>query len=814
MAENNEFESEKILYKPIESEMKDSYLSYSMSVIAGRALPDVRDGLKPVQRRILYAMYQLGLYPNKPFKKSATVVGQVIANFHPHGDSSIYFALVRLAQPFSLRYPLVLGQGNFGSVDGDAPAAMRYTEAKLSKAGLLMLSDIDKNTVDFQPNFDDSTKEPKVLPSKIPNLLLNGTSGIAVGLATNIPPHNAEEVIEGIKAYIKDKNIDVKTLMNYIKGPDFPTGGEIVNSQILLDAYTTGRAQLRVRGKWHYEEHNNRKWLVITEIPFQVNKSDLIKEIAEAAKNENLQGLYDLRDESDKEGMRIVLELKKETNTELLEAQLLKYTRLETTFGMMLTALDKGQPKTFSLKGLIEKYTAHRFEVTVRRIKYELKKAEERYHILEGLIIALNNVDEVIQDIKSSESSSKAKELLMKKYSLTEVQANAILELKLQKLAALETKQIKEEHSQLEKIIREYKEILSSEEKIYDIIIKELDEVKEILKGQRLTDLTTKVTGSFDEEKLIEEETVAVTITNKGYVKRIPLEEYRIQNRGGKGLTGTKTREEDFVEKIIIANTHDYLLLFSDKGKVYWLKTYKIPEGSRTALGRPIINLVNLEKEEKITAIIPVRKFSEENYLFFITKKGIVKRTPLNAFSNVRVTGIKAINLEENNDELIDVKLTDGNDYILLGTALGKSIYFKETDVRAMGRTAYGVRGIKLQQNDYVVGAAQKSEGTDVLTIKENGYGKKTLFEQYRVQNRGGSGVINIKTEGKKVVGVKAVTDDKGIIVITQKGIIIRTLVKNISRFGRASKGVRIIRLKEDDKVVSFSVVEQEEAEE
>ncbi len=812
--ESNEFESEKILYKPIENEMKESYLSYSMSVIAGRALPDVRDGLKPVQRRILYAMYQLGLYPNKPFKKSATVVGQVIANFHPHGDSSIYFALVRLAQPFSLRYPLILGQGNFGSVDGDAPAAMRYTEAKLSKAGMLMLSDIDKNTVDFIPNFDDSTKEPKVLPSKIPNLILNGTSGIAVGLATNIPPHNVEEVVEGIKAYIKNKNISVEELMNYIKGPDFPTGGEIVNSQVLLEGYKTGRAQLRVRGKWHYEEHNNRKWLVITEIPFQINKSDLIKEIAEAAKNENLIGLHDLRDESDKEGMRIVLELKKETNLELLEAQLLKYTRLETTFGMMLTAIDRGQPKTFSLKGLIEKFVEHRYEVTVRRINYDLKKAEERHHILEGLIIALNNVDEVIQDIKSSESSSKAKELLIKKYSLSEIQANAILELKLQKLAALETKQIKEEHSQLEKTIKEYKDILSSDEKLYGIIIEELDEVKETLKGSRLTSLSTKVLSSnFDEEKLIEEETVAITITNKGYVKRISLEEYRVQNRGGTGLTGTKTREEDFVEKIIISSTHDYLLLFSDKGKVYWLKAYKMPEGSRTALGRPIVNLVNLEKEEKITTIIPVKEFSQEKFLFFITKKGIVKRTPLNAFSNVRVTGIKAINLEENNDELIEVKLTDGNDYILLGTALGKSIYFKETDVRAMGRTAYGVRGIRLQEEDYVVGAAQKSEGTDVLTIKENGYGKKTPFEMYRIQNRGGSGVINIKTEGKKVVGVKAVSDDKNVIVITQKGIIIRTLAKNISRFGRASKGVRIIRLKEDDKVVSFSVVNEEKEE-
>ncbi len=810
--ESNEFESEKILYKPIEDEMKESYLNYSMSVIAGRALPDVRDGLKPVQRRILYSMYQLGLYPNKPFKKSATVVGQVIANFHPHGDSSIYFALVRLAQPFSLRYPLILGQGNFGSVDGDAPAAMRYTEAKLSKAGMLMLVDIDKNTVDFTPNFDDSTREPKVLPSKIPNLILNGTSGIAVGLATNIPPHNVEEVVEGIKAYIKNKNIGVEELMNFIRGPDFPTGGEIVNSQVLLEGYKTGRAQLRVRGKWHYEEHNNRKWLVITEIPFQVNKSDLIKEIAEAAKNENLIGLYDLRDESDKEGMRIVLELKKETNIELLEAQLLKYTRLETTFGMMLTAIDKGQPKTFSLKGLIEKFVEHRYEVTVRKINFELKKAEEKYHVLEGLIIALNNVDEVINDIKTSESSSKAKELLIQKYSLSEIQANAILELKLQKLAALETKQIKEEHLQLEKTIREYKEILSSEEKLYDIIIKELDEVKETLKGKRLTSFSNKVLSSnFDEEKLIEEETVVITITNKGYVKRISLEEYRVQNRGGTGLTGTKTRDEDFVEKIIISSTHDYLLLFSDKGKVYWLKAYKIPEGSRTALGRPIVNLVSLDKEEKITAIIPVKEFSEEKYLFFITKKGIVKRTSLNAFSNVRVTGIKAINLEENDDELIEVKLTSGEDFILLGTALGKSIYFKETDVRVMGRTAYGVRGIRLQKDDYVVGAAQKSEGTDVLTIKEDGYGKKTLFEHYRIQNRGGSGVINIKTEGKKVVGVKAVSDDKNIIVITYKGIIIRTLAKNISRFGRASKGVRIIRLKEDDRVVSFSVVENEE---
>ena len=800
---------DKIMPRSIETEMKKAYLDYSMSVIVGRALPDARDGLKPVHRRVLYTMLEIGLLPNRPFKKSATIVGNTMAKYHPHGDSSIYDALVRMAQDFSMRYPLVTGQGNFGSVDGDSAAAMRYTEAKLSKAGALLLEDIEKDTVDFAETFDGSSKEPIVLPSKIPNLLINGSSGIAVGMATNIPPHNAAETIKAIKAQIENPEITIPELMEIMPGPDFPTGAEIVNAGALLEGYTNGRASLRVRSVWHYEEHNGRKWLVFTQIPFQVNKSNLVEEIAEAAKAELVTGIHDLRDESDKDGTRIVLELKKDVQTEILEMQLLKHTRLETTFGMMLLAIDKGQPKTFSLKELIQCFIDHRFEVVTRRIKFELKKAQDRLHILEGLIIALDDIDNVIADIKASESSQKAHGVLMQKYSLSERQAQSILEMRLQKLAALETREIKNEAAQLEEDIKEYNAILSDSKRIFQIIELELDESLKEVSSTRITEFSNKVSYNIDEEQLIEEQTMVVTITHKGYIKRIPLDEYRVQKRGGRGLSGAGRREDDTVEKVIVASTHDYMLFFSDKGQIYWLKIWKIPQGSRTSLGRPLVNLIDIEQDEKITAHINVREFEEGKYLLFVTKKGIVKRTPLSAFGNVRVTGIRAITLED--DNLVEVKLTDGNDKVVIGTRKGASITFDENDVRSMGRTAYGVRGIRLSEGDIVVGAALQSEGTTILTIKADGLGKRTLHEDYRVQSRGGKGVINIKTSGSPVIGIKAVNDDNGLLVITKNGLLIRTLVDKISTVGRATKGVRIIRLQENDKAQSVSIVPNEE---
>ena len=811
--ENNDIPiADSVTPRSIEGEMKRAYLSYSMSVIAGRALPDARDGLKPVQRRILYTMLELGLLPNRPFKKSATIVGNVMAKYHPHGDSSIYEALVRLAQSFSMRYPLINGQGNFGSVDGDSAAAMRYTEAKLTQAGLLLLQDIDKDTVDFMDNFDGSAKEPMVLPSMIPNLLINGTSGIAVGMATNIPPHNAIEVIEAIKAKIDNPDITLSEIMGYIKGPDFPTGAEIVNSAALQQGYTAGRTQIRIRSRWHYEEHSNRKWLVVTEIPYQVNKSSLIEEIAEGVKNEMILGVHDLRDESDKEGTRVVIELKKDVNTELLENQLLKYTRLETSFSMMLTALEGTQPKTFSLPELLQSFIDHRFEVVTRRTNYELAKAEERQHILEGLIVALNDIDNVIAKIKKSKNAAEAKAELISSYDLSDRQVAAILDMRLQKLSALESQQIRDEHEALSVQIQDYKKILSDPNEIFKIIKDELEGTKQHLKGDRKTVMSDKVVADIDEEKLIEEHTAVVTITKKGYAKRISLDEYRVQNRGGRGLTGAGTRDGDFVEDVFVCSSHDYLLLFSDRGQLYWLKVYKIPEGSRTSLGRPLVNMVSLGSEERITATIAVKGFDENRFLFFVTRKGTVKRTPLNAFSNIRVTGVRAITID--GDELVDVKLTDGKDKILLGTAKGKSIRFDENDVRAMGRTAYGVRGIRLAEGYYVVGAAQESEGKDVLTIKQNGLGKRTSFEKYRLQNRGGSGIINIKTRGSPVIGVRAVNNDSGIIVITKQGIIIRTRATSISQVGRAATGVRVIRVGKEDYAVSFSVVPPEEIDE
>lgn len=812
MSEGNETpvsDEKGISNRAIETEMKRAYLDYSMSVIAGRALPDVRDGLKPVQRRILYAMQDEGLRSNRRHSKSAGVVGEVIKKYHPHGDSAIYDAMVRLAQPWNLRYPLVDGQGNFGSIDGDSAAAYRYTEARMTKVAEAILEDIDKETVDLIDNFDASTKEPVVLPSKIPNLIINGTAGIAVGMATNMPPHNGIETIDAVQAFIDHPDITTGELMEHLPGPDFPTGGEIVNQAVIRTGYETGRAQLRVRGRWHYEEHANRQWLVITEIPYQLTKSGLIEEIAEGVKTERIDGVHDLRDESDKEGMRVVIELKRDVVTELVENQLLKHTRLETTYGMNLVAIDHGQPKTFGLRELISTFVDHRFEVVTRRTQYELRKAQERSHVLEGLIVALDRIDEVIEDIKASQNAASAKRVLGEKYELSEIQAQAILEMRLQKLSALETQEIRDEHLELQERIARYTKILADPKEVYAIVRQELEDARQVLKGDRLTELTQKVSTDIDQEDLIAEEQVVVTVTNRGYIKRIPLSEYRVQNRGGRGLTAAKTGEDDFVARTIVCSTHTWLLLFSSTGQLYWMRVWKIPEGSRTSRGRPLVNLVELAEGETITTYLTTDDFAEGKYLFFVTKSGQVKRTPLTAFSNVRVTGIRAITL--NGDELVDVKLTDGTDRILIGTAKGKSILFEETDVRAMGRTAYGVRGIKLDDKDYVVGAAQRSEGAYVLTIKSDGLGKRTPFEEYRLQGRGGSGVINIKNGTADVIGVKAASDENGLIVVTRRGVLIRTRVEPIRIIGRATKGVRIIRPDEGDAARFFSVVPGEE---
>jgi DNA gyrase subunit A len=800
-----------ITTRAIESEMKRAYLDYSMSVIAGRALPDVRDGLKPVQRRILYAMNGEGLRSNRRHSKSAGVVGEVIKKYHPHGDSAIYDAMVRLAQWWNLRYPLVDGQGNFGSIDGDSAAAYRYTEARMTRVAEALLEDIDKETVAFVDNFDGSTLEPTVLPAKLPNLLLNGTAGIAVGMATNIPPHNGSETINAVIAFIENPDITIEELMHHLPGPDFPTGGEIVNSTVIRTGYETGRAQLRVRGVWHTEEHSGRMWIVITQIPYQLSKSGLIEEIAEGVRAERIEGIHDLRDESDKDGMRLVIELKRDITLELVENQLLKHTRLETTYGMNLVAIDKGQPKTFSLVELIRTFIDHRFEVVTKRTEHELRKAQERSHVLEGLIIALDRIDEVIEDIKASASAAEARTMLETKYALSEIQAQAILEMRLQKLSALETQQIKEEHHELALRIERYRAILADPKEVFAIIKNELEEARSIIGTERLTELSQKVSIDIDEENLIAEEQVVVTVTNKGYIKRMPLSEYRIQRRGGRGLTAARAVDDDFVSRTIVCSTHTWLLLFSSTGQLYWMRVWKIPEGSRTSKGRPLVNLVTLAPDETITTYLTTDDFAEGTYLFFVTKAGQVKRTPLSAFSNVRVTGIRAITL--NGDELVNVTLTDGKDRILIGTAKGKSIMFDETDVRAMGRTAYGVRGIRLSPGDSVVGVAKRSDGPHVLTIKSDGLGKRTPFEDYRLQSRGGSGVINIKNGTTRVIGVAAAGDDHGLIVITEKGVLIRTRVAPISLIGRSTKGVRIIRPDEGDSAQSFTVVPADELE-
>jgi len=800
-------ETTRIKKQPIEQEMKSSYLDYSMSVIVGRALPDVRDGLKPVHRRILYAMQQIGLTHGAKFKKSAAVVGDVIAKYHPHGDAAVYDAMVRMAQEWSLRYPLVKGQGNFGSIDGDSPAAYRYTEAKLAKIADEMLGDINKETVDFQDNFDGSYKEPIVLPANIPNLLVNGSTGIAVGMATNIPPHNLKEIANAIIHLIKNPNAENDVLFQFVQGPDFPTGGIICGRSGIWNAYKTGKGRLVVRARTQIEEKNDRQRIIITEIPYMVNKSMLLESIADLVNEKVVEGISDIRDESDRKGMSIVIELKRGEDPNVVLNQLYKHSQLQETFGVIMLALDGKQPKVMILKEILAHYIAHRKIVVVRRTRFDLQRAEERAHIVEGLRVALMNVDQIVKGIKASNTVEAAREFLMKNYKLSEIQAQAILDMKLQKLTSLETEKIQEEYKELLKTIDNLHSILASDEKVLNIIQKEVEELRDNYLDERRTTISDEE-EDVDIEDLIPEEDVVVTMTNSGYVKRLPIEEYRTQHRGGVGVKGAEKKEEDIVESLFITSTHNYLLCFSTKGRIYWLKVYQIPEASKYSKGKAIVNLLNLKGDEKITVVIPIKQFDDRHFLMMATKKGVVKKTPLNAYSHPRKGGIIGIQLREN-DELVTVRLTPGTLKFILGTKKGHAIRFEETDVRSMGRSATGVRGIRLMKGDEVVGMEVALEHGSLLTITENGYGKRSPIKEYRLIGRGGKGVINIKTTERNgnVVGIKTVKDDDEVMILSKNGIVIRIPVKDISDIGRNTQGVRIMRLKEDDKVSTIDRV-------
>jgi DNA gyrase subunit A len=795
--------AENIIPTVVEEEIKRSYLDYSMSVIVGRALPDVRDGLKPVHRRVLFAMNELGMFSNKPFKKSARIVGEVIGKYHPHGDTAAYDTLVRMAQDFSLRYPLIQGQGNFGSIDGDSAAAMRYTEARLSKISEEILEDIKKETVDFQPNFDGELKEPVVLPCKIPNLLVNGSSGIAVGMATNIPPHNMGEVIDGTINLIDDPEAGPEKLMQHIRGPDFPTGGTILGVSGIMSAYTTGRGKVKIRAKTGFEEVRNRNSIIVSEIPYQVNKALLIENIADLVRSKHITGIHDIRDESDREGMRIVIEMKADATPEIVLNQLYKHTRLESTFGIIFLGLVNNEPKLLNLKEILQCFISHRQEVVKRRTTFDLKKAEERAHILEGLITALNDIDNVVQKIKKSKDVDTARSILVSDYSLTEIQAKAILDMRLQKLASLEQEKIKDEHKSLIELIAELKSILESEQKVLDIIKQELNEMKEKYADERRTEISTDVEEEISVEDLIEEEDMVVTITHAGYIKRLPVDTYRKQSRGGKGVIAASTKDEDFVEHLFIASTHSNILFFTNKGQVHWLKVYDMPLGSRQAKGKAIVNMIRLGKDEHIKAFVPVREFDDQHYLVFCTKSGTIKKTSLESFSRPRRGGIKAININKG-DELIDVVMTDGTMNIMIATRNGMAVRFSEHDARPMGRSAAGVRGVTLKDKDAVIGMVIAEDEKTLLTVTENGYGKRTPVPEYRLIKRGGVGVKNIVCSERngKAVAIRNVTDDDELMLISQKGIIIRTPVKQISVIGRATQGVRIMNLTQGDRLV------------
>ena len=804
----------KIIERDIEDEMKTAYIDYAMSVIVSRALPDVRDGLKPVHRRILYTMYEDGLTSDKPYRKSATTVGDVLGRYHPHGDSSVYDAMVRMAQTFSLRYPLIDGHGNFGSIDGDGAAAYRYTEARMSKIAEIMLTDIEKNTVDFMPNFDDRLQEPTVLPAKIPALLVNGSSGIAVGMATNIPPHNLTEVINGIIKIIDDDNVTDEQLMQIIKGPDFPTGGMILGREAIKQAYTTGKGKITVRAEAEIEEMSNGKQkIIVTSLPYQVNKAKLIENIANLVKEKRIEGRSELRDESDRENaVRIHIGLKKDANARVVLNQLYKNTQMQDTFGVIMLALVDGQPRILTLRQCLDYYIDHRKGVILRRTQFELDKALARAHILEGLKIALDNIDEVINIIRSSYDD--AKERLMERFGLSDIQAQAILDMRLKTLSGLQREKIEEEYNELMKLIAHLREILGSEKLVFEIIKEELTEVKEKYGDERLTKIVA-AEGEFNEEDLIKEEQMVVALTHFGYIKRMPIDTYRSQKRGGKGISGISTREEDFVKQIFTTSTHDTVLFFSNKGKLYRLRGYEIPEAGRTAKGTAIVNLLSLDAGEKISAVIPISDFEDSKYLLMATKNGLIKKTPLQEYNSSRKTGLLAITLKDD-DELIDVRLTDGQDNVVLVTEKGLCITFDEKDVRPVGRSAQGVLGIRLDEDDTVIGMESilsNNKGVTLLAITENGFGKRTELDEYRVQNRGGRGVITYKITPKtgNIVGIRMAKEDDDVMLITNSGTIIRINVKDVSILGRATQGVTLMRTNENEKVVSIETVEPEE---
>ncbi|MEC5269100.1 DNA gyrase subunit A [Heyndrickxia coagulans] len=796
-------------------EMRTSFLDYAMSVIVSRAIPDVRDGLKPVHRRILYAMNDLGMTPDKAYKKSARIVGEVIGKYHPHGDSAVYETMVRMAQDFSYRYMLVDGHGNFGSVDGDPAAAMRYTEARMSKISLELLRDINKDTIDFQDNYDGSEKEPAVLPSRFPNLLVNGSSGIAVGMATNIPPHQLGEVIDAILALSKDPDITIQELMEYIPGPDFPTAGLIVGRSGIRRAYETGRGSITLRARVEIEQRSNGKEsIIVTELPYQVNKAKLIERIAELVHEKRIDGITDLRDESDRNGMRMVIEVRRDANANVILNNLYKHTAMQTTFGINLLALVAGQPKVLNLKQALKFYLDHQEEVIRRRTAFELKKAEARAHILEGLRIALDHIDAIIQLIRSSQTTDIARTGLMEQFSLSEKQAQAILDMRLQRLTGLEREKIEEEYQGLIQLIAELKAVLADEEKVLEIIREELLEIKERFNDERRTEIIAASVDQIEDEDLIPQESIAITLTHNGYIKRLPISTYRSQKRGGRGVQGMGTNEDDFVEHLLTTSTHDTILFFTNKGKVYKKKGYEIPEYGRTAKGIPIVNLLEIDRDEWINTMIRVEDFVEDWFLFFTTKKGISKRTPVTEFANIRTNGLIAIHLKEE-DELISVKLTDGHKEIIIGTKNGMLIRFPETDVRSMGRSATGVKGITLSGDDEVVGMEILEENDDVLIVTKNGYGKRTKGSEYRIQSRGGKGLktCNITSKNGPLIAVKTVTGEEDVMLITAGGVLIRMAVGDISVLGRNTMGVKLIRLGDEEYVATVAKVEKDEEE-
>ena len=803
----------------ISSEMKTSFLNYAMSVIVSRALPDVRDGLKPVQRRILFAMNELGMTSDKAHKKSARIVGEVIGKYHPHGESSVYEAMVRMAQPFSYRMPLVDGHGNFGSVDGDGAAAMRYTEARLSKLAGQLVRDIEKKTVDYIDNYDGSEKEPSVLPSRYPNILVNGSTGIAVGMATNIPPHNLTEVIDGLLAYMQDKDITTQELMEYVKGPDFPTGGEILGISGLIQAYETGRGSIVNRAKTEIIEFKNKSAIIVTAIPYQVNKTTLIERIAQLAKDKVLDGITDLRDESNRNGMRVVIELRRDVNAHVMLNNLYKHTQLQQSFNFNMIALDKGQPKMFSLKDMYEKYLDHQVEIVLRRTVFDLEKAEARQHIVEALIKALNDIDHAIQIIKQSKTAEDARDALITTYDIDDIQARAILDTRLQRLTGLEIEKLQQEHEDLKSKIVDLKDIIAKDDRKLAIIEEELQQIKTQYHEPRLSEINLTEDITIENEDLIPVEDVVITITNNGYIKRMSLDQYKSQNRGGVGMAGIKVHEDDYVEHIELTSTHDYHLFFTNTGRVYKIKGYQIPQGSRQSKGLPLVNLLALNPDERLASMTCVKDFDDEQAaLTFVTKNGIVKRTLVSEFKNIRQNGIIAVNLRDN-DELINVSLTDGTKDIILGASNGKAIRFNETMVSTVGRTAIGVKGMSLSSNDAIVGVAiidPNSENEDILVITENGFGKRTKTDQYRPQNRGGKGVktLNVTEKNGALKTLTVVTDENDIIVVSDRGVVMRTDASKIAQTNRATQGVTIIKLKNDQKVSTVAIVPHQEDEE